>query len=76
MEEKISMALIDESGNFIAVNKSDLKIESEIEIQIADSFTEINQNLNNKLKDDDERRIAEKFRLCQHLKSFMEEIDQ
>lgn len=76
MEEKISMALIDESGNFIAINKSDLKIESEIEIQIAESFTEINQSLNEQLKDDDERRIAEKFRLCQHLKTFMEEFER
>ncbi len=70
MEETISLALINDSGEFITI-KSRNGIESKVEFEIAETFTEITQTLNNENVNDDEIRIAEKFRLCQHLNQFL-----
>lgn len=70
MEETISLALINDSGEFIPI-KSNKGIESKLEILIAETFTKINQTLNNENTNDSEIRIAEKFRLCQHLIKFL-----
>jgi hypothetical protein len=70
MEETISLAFINESGEFVRYDGK-TSIESKLEIQIAETFTEINQILNNENINDSEIRIAEKFRLCQHLNQFL-----
>ncbi len=76
MEEKIILTEIleDESGNKIELKRR-TGVESTLELAIAESFSEINQSLNNKLKDDEERRIAEKFRLCLNLNNFKKELE-
>ncbi len=70
MINKIGLALINESGEFIPIKSS--KLESEIEITIAETFTKINHSLNG--NKDKEIRLDEKFRLCQHLIKFLEEV--
>lgn len=70
MEETITMAFVNESGEFVRY-VSKINIESKLEIQIAETFTQITQTLNNENTDDSEIRIAEKFRLCQHLNNFL-----
>lgn len=74
MIEKISLALVNESGEFVLINESDRKIESKIEIEIADYFTKINQELNKCT--DTEIRVSEKFVLCTLLRNYLQEIKE
>ena len=73
MIEKISLVLINESGDVVPVAKtSDTKIEIKIEEQIADIFSQICFR-NNSIADA-EIKIAEKFYFALNLKNYLEEI--
>lgn len=72
MIEKISIALIDESGNFIEIPKqSSGKIESKLEESLADLFTAI-CFANNEIEDG-EIRLAEKFHFANFLQNYLRE---
>lgn len=73
MIEKISMALIDESGNIIPLRGSrrNARIEIKIDVATADLFSEITF-INNSILDE-EIKIAEKFHLAKTLQNYLEE---
>lgn len=76
MIEKISFALIDESGNTVPVRESqrNAQIEIKIDIAIADLFSEI-CFINNSIADT-EMKVAEKFELAKMLKNHLEEMKE
>ncbi len=76
MIEKISFALIDESGNMIPIREvhKNARIEIKIDIAIADIFSEI-CFINNSITDM-EIKVAEKFQLAKILKNHLEEIKE
>ena len=73
MIEKISIALIDESGNIIRLRESrrNARIEIKIDVATADLFSEITF-INNSISDE-EIKIAEKFHLAKTLQNYLEE---
>ena len=74
MIEKICLCLTDESGAFIEIPESQLKLQSKLDTLIADMFSEIvrrSQSIG-----DDEIRTAEKFNLAQNLKNYLKEMKQ
>lgn len=73
MIEKISLGLIDESGNFIAIkDATTTQTEIKIEMIIADTFGAICFR-NNSIQDQ-EIKNAEKFHFALNLKKYWEEI--
>lgn len=73
MIEKISVALINESGDIMPIPKTtDVNIEMKIEIAIADTFSQICRRLNELT--DNEIKLAEKFHLALNLKNYLEEM--
>ncbi len=74
MIEKISIALINESGDYVPITKATTtQIEIKIEMAIADTFSEICRRLNDLT--DDEIKLAEKFNLAKNLKTYLEEMN-
>ena len=73
MIEKITFALIDESGNIIRLRecRRNARIEIKIDIATADLFSEITF-INNSISDE-EIKIAEKFHLAKTLQNYLEE---
>ena len=73
MIEKITFALIDESGNIIPLRGSrrNARIEINIDVATADLFSEITF-INNSISDE-EIKIAEKFHLAKTLQNYLEE---
>ena len=75
MIEQISLALINESGECVPIEKISVGlIESKLELAIADTFTEICRT-NNDISDS-EIKIAEKFFFALNLKKYLKEIKQ
>ena len=74
MIEKISLRVADESGAFIALSESDLKLQSKLDVYIADTFSEI-VRLGQSIADD-EIRTAEKFHLALNLKNYLQEMKE
>ena len=72
MIEKISLALINESGDCVAIPGEITQMESRIETAIADTFSEICRTNNN--ISDKEIKIAEKFFFALNLKNYLEEM--
>lgn len=72
MIEKISVALVNESGAVIPVKTTNARIEMKIEIAIAETFSQICRRLNDLT--DDEIKIAEKFHLANSLNNYLEEM--
>ncbi len=74
MIEKITLCVADESGSFVEVRESSQKLQSVLDIAIADDFSEINfivQSIG-----DEEIRIAEKFRFAVVINSYKKEIKE
>jgi hypothetical protein len=69
MIERISLALVDESGETIVIKER--QIETKIETAIADIFSEICRR-NNEIADA-EIKIAEKFHFAAALKNYLKE---
>lgn len=75
MIERISLALINESGDVVPVeNVNNLRLGAKIEITIADYFAEIRSRIND-LKDD-EIKTAEKFNFALNLQRFLKEMKE
>jgi hypothetical protein len=75
MIEKISLGLINESGDCLEIEKQTFRqIESKIEIVIADLFSAICFS-NNDIADD-EIKIAEKFHFAMNLKNYLKELKE
>ena len=75
MIEKISLALMNESGEFLEVeNVSHLQMAIKIEIAIADTFAEIRNRIN--ALADEEIKIAERFNFALNLKNYLKEIKE
>lgn len=75
MIEKISLALMNESGEFLEVeNVSHLQMAVKIEIAIADTFAEIRNRIN--ALDDEEIKTAERFNFALNLKNYLKEIKE
>jgi hypothetical protein len=73
MIEKISLAVIGESGEVVPLEKErPAQIEIKIELAIADLFSKICRR-NNSI-DDEEIKIAEKFNFAVNLKNYLEEM--
>lgn len=74
MIEKITLCVADESGSFVEVKESNLKLQSILDTAIADDFSEINfvmQNIGA-----DELKLSEKFRFAILLGSYLKEIKE
>lgn len=70
---KISLALVDESGSVIPIEKTTpQQLEIKIEITVADLFSQICFQLNNIA--DAEVKVAEKFQLAKTLINHLEEM--
>lgn len=75
MIEKISLAIIDESGNFLPIEKeTGGRLEMKLETVIADVFSAICIHNNN--LQDDEIRLAEKFNFANSLKNYLKEMKE
>lgn len=75
MIEKISLNLMNESGECLELEKQTLgQIESKVEIIIADLFSGICFFNNN--TPDDKARIAEKFNFAVDLKRYFKELKE
>jgi hypothetical protein len=73
MIETITLALINESGDFLAVeDQSPRRIENDLDIACADLFTNICARLS-EIKDEEIRR-AEKFFFALNLKNYLKEM--
>ena len=73
MIEKISLALLNESGDVVPVERvTDAQLEIKIDVAIADLFSQICFR-NNSIKDQ-EIKVAEKFYLAKNLKNYLKEI--
>lgn len=72
MISEISLVLTDELDNIIKIPSKN--IEMKIELCIAESFTAINKLLNDRYKDDEEMRIAQKFYFADSLQIYLREI--
>lgn len=72
MIEKISVALVNESGDYVPIKSTNGKLEMKIEVAIADTFSEICKQLNDLT--DDEIKLAEKFNLAKTLNNYLEEM--
>jgi hypothetical protein len=72
MIERISLQLINESGDAIEVKQSGRKLESKIDVTIAELFSQI--CFSNNDIEDEEIKNAEKFRLALNLKEYLEDI--
>lgn len=74
MIEKISLALINESGETVPIEKTTAaQIEIKLETAIADLFSEI--CCRNNSIEDQEIKTAEKFFFALNLKKYLEEIE-
>jgi predicted mannosyl-3-phosphoglycerate phosphatase (HAD superfamily) len=73
MIEQIKLALINESGDFVPIKTSNVKLEMKIEMAIAETFSEICKRLNDLT--DEEIKLAEKFNLAKNLKNYLEEMN-
>lgn len=73
MIDKISLTLMNESGNVLPVKETDERLEIKIEVAIADLFSSICY-INNDIKDK-EIKIAEKFSFAVYLRNYLEEIN-
>ncbi len=74
MIEKISLQIADESGSTVEVKESKIKLQSTLDIAIADFFSQIifyQQGIV-----DDEIKLAEKFRLAHALSNYLKELDK
>lgn len=75
MIERISFALIDESGNVVPIEPlKTVNVGVKIEMAIADCFAEIRSEIN-ELRDD-EIKIAEKFNFALNLQRFLKEMKE
>lgn len=74
MIEKIYLCVAAEDGARLEIKTSELKLQSKLDVLIADTFSEIvfaQQSIN-----DDESRTAEKFRLAQNLNNYLKEMKE
>jgi hypothetical protein len=74
MIEKIRLCVADESGALIEIPESPLKLQSKLDVLIADTFSEI-VRLGQAIADD-EIRTAEKFNLAVNLKNYLQEMKE
>ena len=75
MIEKITMCLCAENRtSFIEIPQSELKLQSKLDIVIADTFSKI-VGAQQSVKDD-AIRTAEKFKLAQTLNNYWEEMNR
>ncbi len=72
MIERISLQLINESGDAIEVEETGRKLESRLDIITAELFSQI--CFGNNSIEDEEIKTAEKFRLALNLKEYLEDI--
>ena len=71
MIEKISLCVVNESGETVTLGESIIKIQSGLDVVIADIFTKININLQS--IEDEEIKATEKFYFALNLKNFLKE---
>lgn len=74
MIEKISTFIADESGETIEIYESNYKLQSKLDVFIADTFSEIiarGQSIA-----DEEIKTAEKFHLAKTLKFYLKEMKE
>lgn len=72
MIEKISICAVNESGETVTLDESIIKIQSSLDVVIADVFSEIirtQQNIG-----DDEIKGSEKFYFAQTLATYLKEM--
>lgn len=74
MIEKITLRIADESGAFVALSESELKLQSKLDVYIADTFSEI-VRLGQSIADE-EIKTAEKFYLAVNLKNYLQEMKE
>ena len=74
MIEKISIRAVNESGEYITLDKSIMKIQSGLDVVIADVFSEIIQRQQSIA--DDEIRASEKFYFAQSLTNYLKEMKE
>ena len=73
MIEKISLALVNESGEMILIGE-EKHLAAKIEIAIADTFAEIRSRIN--ALPDEEIKTAERFNFALNLKNYLKEIKE
>lgn len=71
MLNKISIALIDESGNIVPVNEKPYQVEMKLDSAILDLWTESANRF--KSITDEEERFAQKFEFVQIVTNFLRE---
>jgi hypothetical protein len=74
MISKISLCLIDDLGDSVPIEESVTKIESKIDMQIADTFSKI--CFHNNSITDAEIKTAEKFYFAVNLQNYLKEINE
>ena len=75
MIETITLALINEQGDFLEVeDQSQRRVENDLDIACSDLFTKICAR-NNQIRDEEIRR-AEKFFFALNLKNYLKEMEQ
>lgn len=74
MLNKISLALIDESGTVIPVNEKPYRVEENLDISILNLYTATLDRF--KAMDDEETKFAAKFELVNLLTNFLKETKQ
>ncbi len=75
MIEKISLALLNESGEVVPIDKvTDARLEIKIEVAIADLFSQI--CFRNNSIEDPEIKNAEKFFFALNLKNYLKEMKE
>lgn len=72
MIEKISLGVANQSGAFVPVAESALKLQARLDVLIADTFSLIVRAQNE--MPDDAARTAEKFNLAKHLNAYLEDM--
>lgn len=74
MLNRISLALIDESGTVIPVNEKPYRVEENLDISILNLYTATLDHF--KQINDEETKFAAKFELVNLLTNFLKEIKQ
>ncbi len=74
MIEKITLRVADESRNSLEIPTSELKLQSKLDIWIAERISEINHRQQSIV--DDEIRTNEKFRFALCLDNFVKEMKE
>lgn len=74
MIEKISLALVDESGNVLPLKQRDAQLEIKLEEAIADLFSKI--CCRNNSIEDQEIKINEKYIFALNLQNYLKETKE